>query len=140
MSHTTLRELSKVGAGLVLADIVSVLWLSGAGFFPLSFLGVDWTGDMVPGILVFDIALLILLIHYGWKMRLPVQSPSERMLLKIVGTVFLVVAVGHLLRVTLGLDLILGDFEIPDWVSWLGIILTGYLAYASFHFARHRHH
>ncbi|HVM58873.1 MAG TPA: hypothetical protein VMT80_00895 [Candidatus Paceibacterota bacterium] len=136
--HHALREIAKVGTGLVLADLVSVIWLSAAGLFPLSILGVEWTGAMVPEILVFDAGILLLLIHFGWNMRLPVSSPSERTLLYLAGTLFLVVAIAHFLRITFGWSLILGGFAVPQWLSWIGFAVTLYLSYSSFHFARMR--
>jgi hypothetical protein len=137
MSHATLRELAKIGTGLVVADIISTLWYSTSGFLPMTLLGVRWTAAMVPEILVFDIALLILLVHFGWNMKLPIQSPSERTLLLVAGIIFLAMAVGHLAQLALGTHLWLGDFAVPAWISWLGILLAGYLAYSCFHFTRH---
>lgn len=138
--HRILREIAKIGTGLVLADFISVFWLSASGLFPLSLLGVTWTSAMIPEVLVFDGALLILLAHYGWRLRLPVTSPSERTLLAITGGIFLVVALAHLLRLLFGLQLMLGTFEIPLWLSWAGVFVAAYLSYASFHFARRTTH
>jgi hypothetical protein len=135
MNHHSLREIAKVGSGLVLADLISVLWFSAAGLFPMSILGVTWTSQAVPEIAIFDIALLILLVHFGWNMRLPVQSPSERTLLKVAGFIFLIVSLAHLTRIAFNWSFILGDFVIPVWLSWFGVIIAGYLSYASFHFA-----
>ena len=137
MNHRTLREIAKIGSGLVIADIISAIWFSSAGLLPMTLLGVRWTSAMVPEILVFDVALLILLIHYGWNMRLPVTSPSERALLYLVGTVFLAVALAHFLRITLGWNLILGTYAVPIWISWIGVVIAAYFSYSSFHFARH---
>lgn len=135
MSRRFLRELAKVGTGLVIADIISVLFLSAAGFLPLTILGVQWSTSMVPEIIFFDSALLVFLVHYGWSVRLPVSSPSERLLLGIAGTIFLIVALAHLLRLTFGWQLMLGGFAVPVALSWFGVVFTGYLSYASFHFA-----
>ena len=135
MNHHTLRELAKLGTGLVLADIISALWLNAAGLFPMTILGVTWTATSVPAIIVFDTALLVLLAHYGWNMRIPITSPSERTLLNVVGIVFLIVAFAHLTRIAFGATILLGGFDIPVWLSWAGVIVTGYLSYASFHFA-----
>lgn len=135
MNHHTLREIAKVGVGLVIADIVCGLWLSTSGLLPVTILGVAWGPSfIVPGV-TFDLALILLLAHYAWNMRLPITSPSERTLLKITGIVFLVVALAHLTRLMFNADIILGGFEIPLWLSWVGVIVTGYLSYASFHFA-----
>lgn len=134
--HRILREIAKVGTGIVLADFISVFWFSASGLLPMSLLGVTWTSAMIPEVIVFDGALLILLAHYGWNMRFPVTSPSERTLLTVTGIIFLVVALAHLLRLMFGLQLILGGFEIPLWLSWAGVLVAAYLSYASFHFSR----
>lgn len=136
MNHHVLREVAKVFCGLFLADLVSVLWLGGAGFFPLTILGVTWTSSAIAPIAAFDIVLILLLAHWGWNMKLPVRSPGERGLLTIAGVVFALVALLHLGRLAFGLQLILGDFMVPMWLSWLGFLVTVFLSYTSFHFAR----
>jgi hypothetical protein len=135
MNHHTLREIAKVGVGLVIADIVCGLWFAGAGLFPITILGVAWSANAIGPAIVFDLALIILLAHFAWNMRLPISSPSERTLLQLAGVIFLVVALGHLARLMFNANLILGGFEIPMWLSWAGVIVTAYLSYASFHFA-----
>lgn len=133
--HHTLREIAKVGVGIVIADIVCGIWLSSSGLLPVVLFGISWnTSAIVPGVLL-DLVLILLLAHYGWNMRLPIESPSERGLLKAVGTVFLIVALLHLLRVAFGWNLIVDEAVIPTWVSWFGVLIPGYLSYASFHFA-----
>jgi hypothetical protein len=57
------------------------------------------------------------------------------MLLVIVGIVFLVVMLLHLARLVFNLNLALGSFDVPVWLSWVGVFITGYLSYSSFHFA-----
>jgi len=133
--HHALRDIAKVCVGLVAADLFSVIWLGSAGFFPLTILGVTWTSDAILPIAVFDVALIILLAHYGWHTRTPLRSPSERTLLMISGIVFLVVAVLHLTRLAFGASIVLGDFIVPLWLSWVGLAATAYLSYSSFHFA-----
>lgn len=136
--HHTLREMAKVGVGLVIADIVCGLWLSSAGFFPLVLLGVTWTSSMiVPGV-IFDLVLILLLAHYGWNMKLPIESPSQRTLLTLVGIIFLIVALAHLIRIAFGLSFIVDSEVLPISLSWFGVVVAGYLSYASFHFARAR--
>jgi len=133
--HHLLRDLAKIGVGLFIADLFSVIWLGSAGFFPLTVLGITWTADAILPIALFDVAVVLLLIHLGWRTKLPVRSPSERTLLMIAGCVFLIVALLHLLRLLFGLGLALGDFSIPVWLSWFGVVIAGYLSYSSFHFA-----
>ncbi len=138
MKHHAMREIAKVGVGLAIADLLSVLWFSSAGFFPLTILGITWSTSAVVPIVIFDLALILLLAHYGWSMRLPIESPTERGLLKLAGFIFLVVSLLHLLRIAFGWDLILGGVTIPIWLSWLGVLVPGYLSYSSFHFAFHK--
>ena len=40
----------------------------------------------------------------------------------ISGTVFGVVALGHLLRVVNGWTLVIGSWLVPMWISWLGTL------------------
>lgn len=133
--HHTLREIAKVAIGLFIADLFSVIWLGSYGFFPLTILGVTWPSDAILPIAIFDIGVALLLAHYAWHTRMPLRSPSERVLLMIAGTVFLIVALVHLTRLAFGAALILGDFAVPLWLSWFGVVITAYLSYSSFHFA-----
>lgn len=135
MQHHILREIAKVGVGLFIADLCSVFWFSSNGFFPLTILGITWSASALWPIVIFDLVLILLLAHFGWNMKLPIKSPSERGLLKIVGLAFLIVALLHLVRIAFGWNLILGETTIPLWLSWLGVIIPGYLSYSSFHFA-----
>ena len=139
MNYHYIREAAKVGVGLVLADLISVFWFSGIGWFPVTVIGITWTADMAPVIAVFDIALLIILSHHAWHLKLPVSSPSEKNLLMASAVLFLIVAGAHLARLLFGADLILGDFLIPKWLSWFGLAVTGYLSYSCFHFALKKH-
>jgi len=45
----------------------------------------------------------------------------------ITGFVFLVVTIVHLLRVLNGWDISIHTFDMPIWVSWIGVLLAGYL-------------
>ncbi|TAJ13347.1 hypothetical protein EPO56_03215 [Patescibacteria group bacterium] len=139
MKHHALREASKVGVGLVAADLISTLLLAGTGFFPFTIFGITWESAVVWPVVVLDLILIAILSHYAWNMRLPIESPREKTLLLAVGTVFLIVAFLHLVRVAFGWDLIVANTGIPEWVSWLGVLIAGYLSYASFHFALHKH-
>ena len=53
-----------------------------------------------------------------------------------VSAVFIIVAVLHLVRALSGWELMLGGAEIPMWVSWAVVIITGYLAYRGVRFGR----
>ncbi len=130
-----LREVAKVGVGLVIADIVCGIWLSSAGLLPITLLGMSWGASMIAPGIVFDLVLILILSHYAWNMKLPIESPTERGLLRLAGLIFLIVALLHLMRIAFGWNLIVGNVTVPLWLSWLGVAIAGYLSYSSFHFA-----
>jgi hypothetical protein len=47
----------------------------------------------------------------------------------LAGVIFAVVAFLHLLRLYLGWSAVLGDWTVPMWVSWFGLVIPGGLAY-----------
>ena len=55
----------------------------------------------------------------------------------ISGVIFLVVATLHLVRIIYGWQILVGDsFAIPFWISWVGFIAAGILAYFGFKFSK----
>lgn len=54
---------------------------------------------------------------------------STKTLLQIVTVVFSVVGLIHLLRLLTGIQVIFGGWELPMWVSIIGVLLPCYLAY-----------
>ena len=129
------REIAKFGAGLITGDFITQLWLYQQNLLPLKFFGITFTADMIWSGLLFDLALFLILVHYGWNIgKMP--RPKERTYLMIVGVIFTVVALVHLTRIFTGADLALFGWSAPLWLSWLGTIITSYLAYTSFYFFR----
>lgn len=49
---------------------------------------------------------------------------------KVTGIIFLIIAALHLIRAVLGWDFIVNDVIIPMWVSWVVVVIAGFLAYA----------
>lgn len=52
--------------------------------------------------------------------------------LRIVGTIFGVIAMLHVLRLLLGWSIVIGGYTFPMWLSWIGLLVAGFLAYESF--------
>ncbi len=128
------REISKFAAGLVLGDFIAQVWFYGEHLLPFRFLGITFTDNMVAPGLLFDLALFLILVHYGWNIgKMP--RPKERNYLITVGVVFAAVALVHLVRIFSGTDFIIFGWTAPLWISWLGTALATYLAYVSFHFS-----
>lgn len=57
---------------------------------------------------------------------------SHRTFSLIAGVVFLLIALGHLVRVALGAIFVVEGIAIPMWPSILVVILFGYLAFQGF--------
>jgi hypothetical protein len=51
------------------------------------------------------------------------------------GVVFLLIALGHVLRIVLGLSFMVQDLSVPMWASWIAVVIMGYLAYEGFRLA-----
>ena len=57
---------------------------------------------------------------------------SAKTFLKLVGTIFAVIGSLHLLRLLLGWQIILVGWEVPVWISALGVIVAWFIAYNAF--------
>jgi hypothetical protein len=134
MSHRKLREVAKFASGLVAADLLTNIWLWYAGLYPLTAFGITFTESAFVPTVIFDLVLIAMLMHFGWNVKLPVEAPKERVLLMLAGSLLLFVALAHLLRIAFDVELTIGAFMVPEWLSWLGIAITAYLGFACFHF------
>ena len=57
---------------------------------------------------------------------------SRKTYITVTATLFLVVAIMHLLRIIFGWQVEIGGLSIPFWVSWLALPVAGALAYFGF--------
>ena len=137
MKRAWLHESAKFFAGVVTADFFTHWWLSQQTFKSVSFMGVVIDKDMNFAAMLIDVFLLIILVHYAWHVgKMP--RVKERMYFVAAGAIFTVVCLGHVARVITGADFVIFGWDVPLFLSWLGIIVTFYLAYASFHLAGRR--
>jgi hypothetical protein len=60
---------------------------------------------------------------------------SSKMFHKLVGTLFAIVALAHLLRIFYGWSVNIGPWNIPVWVSIVGAVVAAYLSYSAFKLA-----
>ena len=60
---------------------------------------------------------------------------SQRTFSLIAGVFFWLIALGHIVRVAFGWSLAIQDFSVPMWVSWIAVVIAGYLAYEGFRLA-----
>jgi hypothetical protein len=134
MRHRTLHELAKFGAGLVTGDLIMNVWVAYMGYYPITFLGFTFTEGIVLPSVVFDAALILILIHYGWNIG-KIPALRERTYLLLVGAIFAIVAAAHLVRVFYAIDLVIMGYAVPLWLSWIGTAVVAYLSYMSFRLA-----
>jgi hypothetical protein len=57
---------------------------------------------------------------------------TPRAFLFVSGCLFALIAVLHALRLVYGWRVTLGEWAVPGWVSWVGLLIAGYLSYQGF--------
>lgn len=134
MKKHTLHELAKVGAGLVLGDFLAILWLISEGSFPINFYGASFGLNTATPIILFDLALFIILVHYGWHLGSTPRLRTRTYFLT-VGVILGVVSIAHLVRVFTGADIAILGWAVPLWISYIGTVVSAYIAYMSFYLA-----
>lgn len=55
---------------------------------------------------------------------------------QLAAAIFLIVAVAHALRLIFKWVVLIGDWQVPMWVSAVAIVITAYLAYEGFRISR----
>ena len=61
---------------------------------------------------------------------------SQKTFSLVAGVFFLLVALGHVLRIAFGASVVVEGFSIPMWASWIAFFVTGFLAYEGFRLGR----
>jgi hypothetical protein len=57
---------------------------------------------------------------------------KTKQLLQVTGTIFALIALVHLWRALQGWPANIGGWDVPLWLSWIAVVVAGYLSYASF--------
>ena len=47
----------------------------------------------------------------------------------VAGVIFTLVALFHLVRIYMSWPVMIGDWSVPMWVSWIGLVIAGGLAF-----------
>lgn len=131
-----LREASKFLAGLIAADFIFGLWVLINGSYPFTFSGITFSTSAVYSWMAVDLFLFLFLVHYAWHAHLPGRHPRKSFL-RLAGWVFAVVSVAHFLRLFFALPFIVGTLHVPYWTNLLATIVTAFLSWTSFSFAKH---
>ena len=54
---------------------------------------------------------------------------TEKMFPKIAAVIFALVALLHLVRLVMGWSIVIDSWTVPMWLSWVGLVVAGGLAY-----------
>lgn len=57
---------------------------------------------------------------------------NQKTYLQITGLLFTAGAVVHLLRAVLGWEASIAGWMVPGWLSWVTVVVAGYLAYSAY--------
>jgi hypothetical protein len=54
---------------------------------------------------------------------------SEKTFVAIAAVIFGIVALLHLLRLVMGWSIVIENWTVPMWFSWIGLVVAGALSY-----------
>ncbi len=57
---------------------------------------------------------------------------DPRTYFSVTAIIFLIIAVLHLTRAFTGWEASIGGWTVPQWVSWVALLVSGFLAYSGF--------
>jgi len=61
---------------------------------------------------------------------------NRRLFCLTSGVIFIVIALVHLLRIIYGWKVVIGPWPVPDSVSWVALVVAGYLGYEGIRLGR----
>ncbi len=54
---------------------------------------------------------------------------SQKTFCFVAGLIFLIVAIGHAMRLVFRWEAMIGGWIVPVWMSWVAVLLAGFLAF-----------
>ncbi len=57
---------------------------------------------------------------------------KEKTYFGIIGIIFLIIAILHLLRIIFNWDAQISAFNVPMWLSWIALVIAGYLSFEAY--------
>lgn len=130
-----LREIAKFASGLMFGDFLMGIWLMTSGMAQTKFMGITFAVPTIIAWMIFDIVVVAILVHYGWHAEVHNPTIKQRNFFIIIGILLSIVMIAHLLRALFNVNLSIGLWMVPIWLSWVAFVVTGFLAYTSFVFA-----
>lgn len=61
---------------------------------------------------------------------------SQKTFSLTAGVIFSLIALLHVLRLVFGWEAIIGGWAVPTWLSWVAMLIAGYLSYQGFRLSR----
>ena len=61
---------------------------------------------------------------------------THKIFFRVTGGIFLIITLVHLTRLVYGWSAVINGWQVPLWVSWIGVLLAGYLAYTALKFSK----
>ena len=61
---------------------------------------------------------------------------TQKNFFTLTGTIFLIIAALHLLRIVNGWEATIGGWTMPVWLSWAALIVAGYLGLLGIKFGK----
>ena len=63
------------------------------------------------------------------QLRREVIRMNQRSFSLLAGIIFTIIALLHVLRIIYGWDPVVEGWTVPKWISWVALIVSGYLGY-----------
>jgi hypothetical protein len=57
---------------------------------------------------------------------------DQKTYVMVTAVVFFIIALFHLARIFTGWEASVALWVVPQWISWAGLVVTGFLAYSGF--------
>jgi hypothetical protein len=54
---------------------------------------------------------------------------DQKTFVMLAGIIFAIVALGHLLRILMGWPVVIDNWTVPMWLSWIALVVAGCLSY-----------
>ena len=61
---------------------------------------------------------------------------SQKTFSLTAGVIFSLITLLHVLRLVFGWEAIIGGWAVPTWLSWVAMLIAGYLSYQGFRLSR----
>ena len=61
---------------------------------------------------------------------------DQKTYLGVTAIIFIIISVLHLTRIFTGWEGSIGGWMVPQWISWVAFVVSGFLAYSGFNLSK----